>query len=140
MIVFNLKFSECEIKFEGWFDSSSEFEKQKRKKIINCPNCNSHQVKKDLMSPNLPSKSNSKIKNLTDKKAIANNIKKYKKVIEKNFDYVGDNFTEEAKKMKYGEIDERPIYGEASLLETKELIDEEINVVPLPWTNKKKTN
>ena len=114
MIVFNLKCSECEIKFEGWFDSSSEFEKQKRKKIINCPNCNSHQVKKDLMSPNLPSKSNSKIKNLTDKKAIANNIKKYKKVIEKNFDYVGDNFTEEAKKMKYGEIDERPIYGEAS--------------------------
>ena len=73
-------------------------------------------------------------------KSVINKIEKYKKIIEKNFDYVGDNFTEEAKKMKYGEIDERPIYGEANLEQTKELIEEEINVVPLPWNSTKKTN
>jgi hypothetical protein len=42
--------------------------------------------------------------------------------------------------MKYGEIEERPIYGEANLEQTKELIEEEINVVPLPWTSSKKSN
>ena len=92
-----------------------------------------------LMAPNVQKKSNSK-KEAKIKKTMANNIKKYKKIIEKNFDYVGDNFTEEAKKMKYGEKEERPIYGEATAEQTKELAEEEINVVPLPWAPTKKTN
>ena len=91
------------------------------------------------MAPNLSTKSNSK-KKIKLKKAVANNIKKYKKSVEKNFDYVGGKFTEEAKKMKYGEIKERPIYGEATIEQTKELVEEEINVVPLPWAPTKKTN
>ena len=90
------------------------------------------------MAPNLSKKNNSK--KVVVKKAMINDIKKYKKVIEKNFDYVGDNFTEEAKKIKYGETKERPIYGEASLEQTKELIEEEIPVIPLPWVSSKKTN
>ena len=90
------------------------------------------------MAPNLSKKNNStKIK---IKKAMINDIKKYKKIIEKNFDYVGDNFTEEAKKIKYGEIEERPIYGEANLDQTKELIEEEISFTPLPWSPNKKNN
>tara|TARA_B110000438_G_C15774710_1_gene633530 strand:- start:1259 stop:1678 length:420 start_codon:yes stop_codon:yes gene_type:complete len=139
MIVFNLICKDCLFEFEGCFDNSNEFEKQKRKKIILCPSCNSLSVKKFVMSPNISKKSNSK-KNIKEKQTIINNIKKYKKIIEKNFDYVGDNFTEEAKKMKYGEVDERPIYGEANLEQTKELINEDIDVVPLPWTSKKKYN
>ena len=95
------------------------------------------------MSPNLFSKSNSKknrhYKNDV-KKNLASNINKYKKIIEKNFDYVGDNFSEEAKKMKYGEIKERPIYGDASIDQTKDLLAEEIDIVPLPWTSNKKAN
>ena len=91
------------------------------------------------MSPNITKKSNSK-KNIKQKQTIINNIKKYKKIIEKNFDYVGDKFTEEAKKMKYGEVNERPIYGEANLEQTTELIKEDIDVVPLPWTSTKKSN
>ena len=51
-----------------------------------------------------------------------------------------NNFTEEAKKIKYGETKDRPIYGEASIEQTKELMEEEIPVVPLPWTSSKKTN
>ena len=139
MIVFNLTCKTCSAEFEGWFENTKEFVNQKRKKMINCPSCNSTSVKKFLVAPNLKAKSNSK-KEVKLKKAMVNNIKKYKKIIEKNFDYVGDNFTEEAKKMKYGEKEERPIYGEATAEQTKELAEEEINVVPLPWAPTKKTN
>tara|TARA_B110000495_G_C22939026_1_gene549343 strand:+ start:350 stop:625 length:276 start_codon:yes stop_codon:yes gene_type:complete len=91
------------------------------------------------MAPNVSKKTNSKkIKN--NKKTIINDIKKYKNIVEKNFDYVGNDFTEEAKKMKYGEIEERPIYGEANIEQAKELIQEDISVVPLPWTPSKKIN
>ena len=139
MIVFNLFCRICSVEFEGWFDSTKEFNSQKRKKIINCPSCNSVSITKSLAAPNLPTKNNSK-KDIQLKKTFSNNIKKYKKIIEKNFDYVGDKFTEEAKKMKYGEKEEKPIYGEATMEQTKELAEEEINVVPLPWTSTKKTN
>ena len=139
MIVFNLICKICSIGFEGWFESAKEFDNQKRKKIINCPSCNSTFIKKYLMAPNLPTKNNSK-KEIKLKKAVANNIQKYKKIVEENFDYVGDKFTEEAKKMKYGEKEEKPIYGEATIEQAKELADEEINVVSLPWTPTKKTN
>ena len=143
MIIFNLKCKQCSFEFEGWFDSSVEFEKQKKNKLISCPSCHCVKINKSLMSPNLFSKSNSKHnKELTKntKKNLANNINKYKEIIEKNFDYVGDNFTEEAKKMKYGEIKERPIYGDASIDQTKDLLEEEIDIVPLPWPSNKKIN
>ena len=136
MIVFNLVCKSCQFEFEGCFDNSKDYEKQLRKNIINCPNCNSSSIKKFLMSPNLSKKSNTK-KYIKNKKTVINNIKKYKKIIEKNFDYVGDNFTEEAKKIKYGEAKERSIYGEATLEQTKELIKEEIDVQPLPFSTKK---
>jgi len=139
MIIFNLICTTCHVEFEGWFDDSQEFEKQKKNKMINCPSCNHSTIKKSLMFPNLSTKSNAK-KNTKLKKAMINKINKYKKIIEENYDYVGENFTEEAKKMKYGEIDERPIYGEATLEQTKELTEEEISVQPLPWAPIKKTN
>ena len=138
MIVFNLECKICSVQFEGWFNSSKDFEKQKQKKLINCPSCNSSTIKKSLMAPNLTAKTNKK--NQKIKKAIASDIKKYKKIIEKNFEYVGEKFTEEAKKMKYGEKKEKPIYGEATIEQTKELAEEDINVVPLPWAPTKKTN
>ena len=139
MIVFNLICKICSVEFEGWFENTKEFNNQKRKKIINCPSCNSTSIIKSLVAPNLPTKNNSK-KNIQLKKAVSNNIKKYKKIVEKNFEYVGDKFTEEAKKMKYGEKEEKPIYGEATIEQTRELAEEEINVVPLPWAPTKKTN
>ena len=139
MIVFNLICKICSVEFEGWFENTKEFNNQKRKKIINCPSCNSVSITKSLSAPNLPTKNNSK-KNIQLKKAVSNNIKKYKKIIEENFEYVGNKFTEEAKKMKYGEKEEKPIYGEATMEQTKELAEEEINVVPLPWAPTKKTN
>ena len=139
MIVFNLSCTSCSASFEGWFDSSKDYENQKRKKIINCPSCNSSSIKKSLMAPNISSKTNKK--NQTKiKKAMINNINKYKKIVEKNFEYVGDNLIEEAKKIKYGETKERSIYGEATIDQAKELIEEDINFSPLPWTSSKKNN
>ena len=138
MIVFNLICSTCEYEFEGWFDNSSAFESQKKRKLINCPNCESSKIKKTLVAPNVGKKSNSK--KTTNKKTIASNINKIKKIVEENFDYVGDKFSEEAKKIKYGETEDRPIYGEATIEQTKELIDEDISITPLPFQSSKKNN
>ena len=120
MIVFNLNCSDCASSFEGWFENTKDYNKQ---------------IKKALMAPNVAKKSNSKTSKIN--KSIASNVKKLKKIIEKEFDYVGDKFTEEAKKIKYGEAKERAIYGEASIEQTKELMDEDIDVLPLPFSTKK---
>ena len=135
MIVFNLNCSDCTSSFEGWFENTQDYNKQIRKGLLTCPSCNSTQIKKGLMAPNVSKKSNSKTSKMN--KSIALNAKKLKKIIEKEFDYVGDKFTEEAKKIKYGESKERAIYGEASIEQTKELIDEDIDVLPLPFSTKK---
>ena len=135
MIVFNLSCKMCNLSFEGWFIDSNDFESQKKRKMVNCPSCNSSRINKALMAPNLNRKSNTKDKKI--KKTIASNINKLKKIVEKNFDYVGDKFTEEAKKIKYGETKERSIYGEATIEQTKELIEEEIDITPLPFSPKK---
>jgi hypothetical protein len=138
VIVFNLVCSECEYPFEGWFDDTKSFNSQKKRNLINCPSCESSNVSKTLVAPNVSKKSNSKL--TKNKKTLASNINKIRKIVEKNFDYVGDNFFEEAKKIKYGETKDRPIYGEATIEETKELIKEEINITPLPFQSNKKNN
>ena len=135
MIVFNIVCKECSYSFEGWFENSNEFTKQKKRNLVLCPSCNSNNVNKGLMAPNVGKKTNSK--NQKIKTSLASNIKKLKKIIEKDFDYVGDKFTEEAKKIKYGESKDRSIYGEATLEQTKELLEEEIDITPLPFSTKK---
>ena len=138
MIVFNLICFECEYPFEGWFDNTSVFKSQIKSKKINCPNCESSNIKKTLVAPNIGKKTNSKV--IKHKKTLASNIKKIKKIVEENFDYVGDKFSEEAKKIKYGEANDRPIYGEATIEQTKELVQEDIDVTPLPFQSTKKPN
>ena len=138
MIVFNLICLDCDYPFEGWFDNTKAFNNQKKRKMINCPNCESSSVKKTLVAPNVSKKSNSEVKK--NKKTLASNIRKIKKIVEENFDYVGETFSEEAKKIKYGEAKDRPIYGEATNEQTKELIDEDIIVTPLPFQSNKKNN
>ena len=135
MIVFNINCSDCNSSFEGWFENTKDYNMQIKKGLVCCPSCNSINLKKGLMAPNVARKSNTKISKRN--KAFASHIKKLKKIIEKDFDYVGDKFTEEAKKIKYGETKERAIYGEASIEQTKELMDEEIDVLPLPFSTKK---
>ena len=135
MIVFNLFCYDCDFSFEGWFENTKDYNKQINKGLLTCPSCNSIQIKKGITAPNVAKKSNTKISKRN--KSIASNVKKLKKIIEKEFDYVGDKFTEEAKKIKYGEAKERAIYGEASIEQTKDLMHEDIDVVPLPFSVKK---
>jgi len=138
VIVFNLICSKCEYIFEGWFDDTLSFNNQKKDKLISCPSCESTTINKTLVAPNIAKKSNTKTNKI--KKTLASNIKKIKKIVEENFEYVGDKFSDEAKKIKYGESKDRPIYGEATIEQTKELIEEDIDITPLPFQSNKKNN
>ena len=103
MILFDL---DCENKhqFEAWFPSSKKYDEQRKSKLINCPYCNSSNIKKALMAPNLNTKAKSKDKKdilLKNKKSLEIEIKNIKKLIEKNTENVGKNFAEEARKIYY---------------------------------------
>ncbi len=128
--------------FEASFDDSNSFEKQKRKKQIECPLCNSSTISKSVMAPNISGKSTSSAKINREKKKLFSNynkqLNKIKSEIEKNFTYVGKKFPEEARKIHYGEAKDKPIYGEATEKESQELVDEGIGLVRLPFNKKEK--
>jgi hypothetical protein len=144
MILFDLK-CDSEHIFEAWFDDSDSFKNQLKNKLISCPFCDSTKIFKSIMSPNVVSKSNSsnKIrsniqKNINLQKSYMN---KLKKEIENKFEYVGKKFPNEARKIHYGEVADKPIYGDATESEVTDLLDEGIDLVKLPKSfNKKKKN
>ena len=102
MIKFRLFCKKCSKDFDSWFASSKEYEKLKKSKLLNCPKCNSYNIKKSLMAPSIIN-NKKKINNLNSKKhiEIKNKLKKYQKFIENNFDYVGNNFAYEARSIHY---------------------------------------
>ena len=134
MIVFNLVCLECEYPFEGWFDDTKSFNSQKKRKLINCPNCESSNVSKTLVAPNVSKKSNSK--SIKNKKTLASNIKKIKKIVEKNFDYVGENFSKKVREVYYDKKNKKAIYGTTTPEEREELAEEGIDLFSIPWVNK----
>ena len=99
MIKYNLFCKDCDTNFDSWFASSKEYERLKKKNFLNCHLCGSLNVKKSLMAPKLISKSNThKTENERTKYfEIKEKIKDYQKFIKKNFEYVGENFTYEAR-------------------------------------------
>ena len=136
MIKYKLICNNCDLNFDSWFASSNEYERLKKKKLLNCHNCNSYKVEKTIMSPQLI---NSKSK--TDKKIdlekynkIKKTIKDYQKFIKDNFKYVGDNFAYEARSIHYnGKKKSKGIYGSASKEDLKELKEEGIDAQMIPW-------
>ena len=140
MILFDLQ-CEKNHKFECWFSSSANYEEQLKNNMIVCPYCNSTKIKKSLMAPNINTKSTSKNtkknnKNKLVQNNLENQIKKFRKYIEKNTDNVGKNFAEEARKIYYGETKSRPIRGESTEKEAQELVEEGIPFSQLPWHSK----
>ena len=140
MILFDLQCDKDQ-KFECWFASSANYQEQLNNKMIVCPYCNSTKIQKSLMAPNINTKSTSKNSKKNNKKKLAQNnlenqIKKFRKYIEKNTDNVGKNFAEEARKIYYGETKSRPIRGESTEKEAQELIEEGISFSRLPWQRK----
>lgn len=141
MIKYKIKCDDCEFICDSWFASSVEFERIKKSKLLNCSVCNSLNVDKSLMAPNL---SNTKKKRPIIKsveiKEIRKNLRKYQKFIEKNYNYVGNNFAYEARTIHYGNEKKKlkkGIFGKASKKEIKELKDEGIETETIPWINNK---
>ena len=124
MIKYNLLCKKCELTFDSWFASSKEYDKLKKKKLINCHNCGSLKVEKNLMAPKLISKNfnykNEKIDHIKYQK-VRKIINEYQKFIKNNFDYVGKNFAYEARAIHYNNKKNKGIYGTASNQDLKEL-------------------
>ncbi len=133
MIVYNLRCSKSH-EFEGWFASSSAFDEQSQTGKLACPICNSKKISKAIMAPALSpavgkQKSATSPDELRKMRQFMTGLRKY---VEENAENVGTKFPAEARKIHYGETEERPIYGEASLEEAKDLVEEGIDVAPLP--------
>ena len=139
MIKYNLK-CENNHNFDAWFSDSSNFEVHNKKNLIFCPKCNSTKIEKNIMAPNIGSKKQSYTNALKTEKNYEKIIKNVRKHVEKNFDYVGDKFADEARAIHYGEKEEREIYGETSVEEAVDLIEEGVNVSPIPGVDPKLKN
>ena len=126
--------------FDAWFSDSLNFEKQNKNNQISCPNCSSLKIKKSIMAPSIPSK-NYKSDLLNEKKdKVEVVLSKVRKHVEDNFDYVGDKFADEARSMHNGEKEEREIYGETTIEDAVDLIEEGVNVKPMPGVDPKLKN
>jgi len=132
--------------FDGWFSDSVAYDKQVKRGFVECTHCGSSKIEKQLMAPNVGPKSNRKsalaqqmaaqpmMSGPVDPRmqAMMTMVREMREHVAKNADNVGDNFAEEARKIHYGESEERGIYGNATRDEAVELIEEGIDVHPLP--------
>jgi hypothetical protein len=137
--------------FESWFQSSSAYESQEKRKLVSCPACGSVKVERAIMAPQIVSKKGkggeapsptaaptevaaptSTPLMMAQERELRAKLKELRDHIVRNADNVGERFPNEARKMHYGDIEHRPIYGEASPDEARSLIDEGVEVSPLP--------
>ena len=123
--------------FEGWFRDSADFDAQSEDGFIECPACGSDAVRKAVMAPAVRRKGSRDVRLAAIKHEIVNAAARARDYVEKNYDYVGDRFPDEARKIHYGETEKRGIYGEASGSDVKALVEEGVSVAPLPGANKK---
>ena len=141
MIKYNLLCKKCDLIFDSWFASSKEFDKLKKKKLINCHSCGSLKVEKNLMAPKLINKTldhRDEKKDLLKYQKIKKKINEYQKFIKSNFDYVGENFAYEARSIHYNNKKrDKGIYGTASKKDLKELKEEGIDTQLIPWVESK---
>jgi len=136
MIKYRLICKDCETIFDSWFSSSKQYERLKKKNFINCHICNSLSVEKTLMSPSvfIPKNSSKTDGQIEKYKKINKEILKYQKFIKKNFDYVGENFSYEARSLHYkNKISSKGIYGNTTKKDFKELKEEGIEIEKIPW-------
>ena len=139
MIKYNLK---CKHKheFESWFLDSKEFEKLKSKKMIECVFCKTKSVEKSIMAPSVLSQEQKQKNKKSTKyiKKIQKDLSKMRNFIEKNFEYVGNNFPREVRRVYYDKRKNKNIYGKATPEETQELEEEGIELTAIPWVDNKK--
>jgi hypothetical protein len=116
--------------FDAWFGSIADFDSQSEKGLIQCPHCGSPHVEKAPMAPAVVT---GRSKDARKERAVAMAMAaKVRDHIKENFDYVGDKFADEARKMHDGEADERPIWGEATAEEARQLAEDGVPAAALP--------
>ncbi|HLJ52226.1 MAG TPA: DUF1178 family protein [Rhizomicrobium sp.] len=130
MIVYNLR---CQNRheFEGWFKDSATFDSQAKAGRVVCPICDSKKVEKAIMAPAVAG-AKKLTTNSDERKKVRQFMTGLRKYVQENADYVGPKFAEEARNIHYGKSEERHIYGEATLKEAKDLLEEGVDVAPLP--------
>ena len=111
--------------FEGWFKDSAAFDAQSADGKLACPSCNSRKVEKAVMAPAIAGKAREQAQARATLRAM-------RQAVLENAEHVGGAFPEEARKIHYGETPERPIYGEASADDVEALLDEGVEVLPIP--------
>ncbi len=138
MIKYNLK-CQYDHEFESWFSDSNEFEKLKKKKLLECIYCSSKKISKSIMSPMI-SVIKEKKNNLSHlNKRIKDEKKKLielRNYIEKNFEYVGKNFSKKVREIYYDKKSQKTIYGTTTAKEREELAEEGIDLYSIPWVEK----
>ena len=138
MIKYNL-ICDNEHEFESWFSDSLEFEKLKNKKLLECIYCSSKRIEKSIMSPMVSNSNNLELPNnkferefLKEKKRL----KQIRKYIEKNYEYVGKNFSKKVREIYYDKKSKKTIYGTTTPKEREELAEEGIDLLSIPWIGK----
>ena len=138
MIKYNLKCQNGH-EFKSWFSSSSEFDKLKKKNLLECIYCNSKNISKSIMAPSISVVKGKRIelKNV-DKyfKHEKDQLMKIREFIEKNFEYVGKDFSKKVREIYYDKTSKKTIYGTTTPEEREELADEGIDLLSIPWVNK----
>lgn len=128
--------------FEGWFGSSSDYDDQAARGLVDCPVCGSKAVRKQIMSPAVAGTKAQKSAPEPSAQArdmVMTAMGEMRRKVEENFDYVGDGFAKEARDIHDGKSEDRGIYGEATPTEVKALVEDGIQVAPLPPAPPKKT-
>jgi hypothetical protein len=135
MILFDLKCGEGHV-FEAWFRNSGAYEAQAAASEIACPICGDIRIAKAPMAPRI-GKSRQEVEKtetaVQRRAEVMRELVELRRKVEEKCDYVGDRFAEEARRIHYGEIEKRDIYGEATETETTELKEEGIVVERIPW-------
>jgi len=131
MIKYTLLCSEGH-EFEGWFASSSGYERQAEAGHVTCPVCGGDKVTKAMMAPNIATSEKRSGGGQAVPREVFDMLRAVRKHVVENADYVGPRFAEEARKIHFGETEQRGIYGEATIAEAKALLSEGVEVCPLP--------
>jgi len=138
MIKYNLKCSNGH-EFKSWFSESNEFDKLNKKKLLECIYCSSKKIQKSIMAPMI---SGGKLKedstNLLNEQLSSkkNELLQIRKYIEKNFEFVGDKFSQKVREVYYDKKNRKMIYGTTTPEERDELAEEGIDLLSIPWVSK----
>ena len=139
MIKYNLKCNN-DHEFESWFSDSKEFERLKTGKLLECIYCNSKKIKKSIMAPMISVSKNDNVNKFKINEKILqkqrNKLIKLRNFIEKNFEYVGEDFSKKVREIYYDKKNKKMIYGITSPEERQELKEEGIDLLSIPWIDK----